>query len=114
MSKETAKQFSPEGLQDMLPIYYKRLFPHIQFYRWLSYNLCKFHSRSFGAKSKVFFEFGLSFVLIAFYFILAEDGIFSNREFSFTLQDDVYIRYLSFENQSELEKEICTRKKIQV
>lgn len=39
----------------------------------------------------------------------AEDGIFSNREFSFTLQDDVYIRYLSFENQAELEKEICSR-----
>lgn len=41
--------------------------------------------------------------------LLAEEGIFSNREFSFTLQDDVYIRYLSFENQSELEKEICNR-----
>lgn len=40
---------------------------------------------------------------------LAEDGIFPNREFSFTLKDDVYIRYLSFENQSELEKEICSK-----
>lgn len=40
---------------------------------------------------------------------LAEDSIFSHREFSFTLEDDVYIRYLSFENQPELEKEICNR-----
>jgi DNA primase small subunit len=90
-------EFDPNVLQDMLPIYYKRLFPHKQFYRWLSYNLCKFV---------------IVFVLapkVSFCLLLAEDGIFSNREFSFTLQDDVYIRYLSFENQSELEKEICSR-----
>ena len=28
------------------------------------------------------------------------------REFSFTLQDDVYIRYQSFNDQQEMEKEI--------
>lgn len=39
----------------------------------------------------------------------AEDGIFAKREFSFTLRDDVYIRYLSFESRAELEKEICSR-----
>lgn len=42
MPEVETKSFSPETLQDMLPIYYKRLFPHKQFYRWLSYNLCKF------------------------------------------------------------------------
>lgn len=46
---------------------------------------------------------------INLWFLSAEDGIFSKREFSFTLRDDVYIRYLSFENQAELEKEICSR-----
>lgn len=89
-------EFNPEVLQDLLPIYYKRLFPHKQFYRWLSYNLCEFCEFAFRANFYLFF-------------FSAEDGIFSNREFSFTLQDDVYIRYLSFENQSELEKEICSR-----
>lgn len=29
-------------LPDMLPVYYKRLFPHKPFYRWLSYGLCKY------------------------------------------------------------------------
>lgn len=92
------EKFSPDMLQSMLPMYYKRLFPHKQFYRWLSYNLCKFFFLDLLCRQN----------LISVYF-LAEDGIFSNREFSFTLEDDVYIRYLSFENQSELEKEICSR-----
>lgn len=41
--------------------------------------------------------------------ITAEASIFTNREFSFTVAGDVYIRYLSYENQSEFEKDICTR-----
>lgn len=36
----TAK-YDPNILPDMLPVYYKRLFPHKPFYRWLSYGLCK-------------------------------------------------------------------------
>ncbi|KAL7030423.1 hypothetical protein ACKWTF_006651 [Chironomus riparius] len=72
------KEYDATQLPDYLRLYYKRLFPHKQFYRWLSYNL-------------------------------SEDGIFTHREFSFTMQDDIYIRYLSFENQSEMEKEICAK-----
>ncbi|CAK9302510.1 unnamed protein product [Gordionus sp. m RMFG-2023] len=34
---------------------------------------------------------------------------FSNREFSFTVENDVYIRYLSYMNQSELEKQISQK-----
>ena len=34
---------------------------------------------------------------------------FTHREFSFTLKDDVYIRYQSFADQSEMEKEIQKR-----
>jgi len=33
--------YNPEVLQDMLPVYYRRLFPHQPFYRWLSYGLSK-------------------------------------------------------------------------
>lgn len=32
------KEFDEETLPDLLPLYYKRLFPHLQFYKWLSYG----------------------------------------------------------------------------
>lgn len=35
-----SSEYDPELLQELLPTYYKRLFPHQAFYRWLSYGLC--------------------------------------------------------------------------
>ena len=34
---------------------------------------------------------------------------FTNREFSFTLKDDIYVRYLSFADLDEFEKELQKR-----
>ena len=34
--------------------------------------------------------------------------LFTHREISFTLQNDVYLRYHSFENVDEFKKETCT------
>ncbi|CAH1103650.1 unnamed protein product [Psylliodes chrysocephalus] len=31
-------EYNAETLSDLLPVYYRRLFPHSQFYRWLSYG----------------------------------------------------------------------------
>ncbi|XP_058066592.1 DNA primase small subunit [Anopheles bellator] len=83
VAKATKSSFDPKILQDLLPLYYKRLFPHKQFYRWMSY-----------ARSEPF--------------------VFSNREFSFNLQDDVYIRYQSFETEQDLEREICAKVPVKI
>ena len=65
-------------LVDLLPQYYKRLFPYQQYIRWMQYgNIDK--------------------------------NYLANREFSFTLEDDIYLRYLSFSNQEEFEAEMIKK-----
>jgi DNA primase small subunit len=65
-------------LTNLLPKYYKRLFPAYNFCKWLGY-------------SEIQKEY------------------FHKREFSFTLKDDIYLRYQTFNDLSEFEKELLRR-----
>ncbi|XP_063281201.1 DNA primase small subunit [Prinia subflava] len=68
-------RFEPAALPELLPVFYRRLFPHGPYGRWLSY----------GGVEKNYFQ---------------------RREFSFTLRDDVYLRFQSFGSPQELEREL--------
>ncbi|XP_062488641.1 DNA primase small subunit [Pezoporus occidentalis] len=68
-------RFEPSALPELLPVFYRRLFPHGAYGRWLGY----------GGVVKNYFQL---------------------REFSFTLRDDVYVRFQSFGSPQELEREL--------
>uniref|UniRef100_A0A8C3JS94 DNA primase n=1 Tax=Calidris pygmaea TaxID=425635 RepID=A0A8C3JS94_9CHAR len=68
-------RFEPAALPELLPVFYRRLFPHGPYGRWLGY----------GGVVKNYFQL---------------------REFSFTLRDDIYVRFQSFGSPQELEREL--------
>ena len=70
--------YDPSMLNDLLPIYYRRLFPFKSYMEWIS-----------GGNP--------------------DKNYISKREFSFTLQDDIYLRYLSFSSADDLQNEMVKR-----
>lgn len=70
---------------ELLRLYYEFLFPYNQMYNWLSYG----HDPQKAASYKNI-----------------QSDFFLRREFSFTIENDIYIRYLSFQTKDEMEREI--------
>lgn len=70
---------------NLLKLYYDRLFPYREMYKWLCYG-----NDSEKIKDNP----------------LIENDYFLKKEFSFTIENDIYIRYLSFKNQKEMMENI--------
>jgi DNA primase small subunit len=68
---------------DHLRVYYGRLFPYQEIFEWLSY----------GETSSSY----------------SSSGLFSRREFSFTLEGEIYSRYHSFQNVEDMKKKIMEK-----
>jgi len=87
MSTPDASNSIQEFSTDYLRIYYDRLFPYDAMYNWFSY----------GRSNKDP--------------LLSSDerDFFYRREWSFTIEDDIYIRYQAFRDQSEFEAAIKKR-----
>lgn len=69
---------------DWLAVYYKRLFPYSEMCKWLSYGNDRSHPE-------------------------CDQTYLGRREISFTLADDIYVRYQSFKDEAAMAKEISER-----
>jgi DNA primase small subunit len=77
---------------DRLKIYYEEIFPYNLMHKWLSYG--KFNDKENMLKS---LNDG------------ADSSYFYNREFSFTLENDVYCRYLCFKTADDFKNVLVDR-----
>jgi DNA primase small subunit len=79
---------------DLLQIYYDKAFPYDLMYKWLSYFRTK--DASSGMLQSLVDE-------------EVKSEAFYNREFSFTLENDVYCRYLCFKTPQEFKEALISR-----
>lgn len=79
---------------DLLKIYYDKAFPYDLMYKWLSYF--QFKDTSAGQMQSLIDE-------------ECKSEVFYNREFSFTLENDIYCRYLCFKTPEEFKDALVSR-----
>jgi DNA primase small subunit len=93
--KASGGSFELDFNVDLLKIYYDKAFPYDLMYKWLSYF--KFRDTSQQHMQS----------------LMDEDAVkseqFYNREFSFTLENDVYCRYLCFKTAEEFKETLVSR-----
>lgn len=87
LTEANTPNFSPQLLRE----YFDHLFPYKEMFRWLSYGNDPESSSA-----------------------LTDKNYFRNREFSFTLEDDIYVRYRSFANKEEFRQAVLQRCPIKI
>ena len=80
---------------DLLKIYYDKAFPYDLMFKWLSYFKLKSQNQEGKLQSLMDEE--------------VKSEQFYNREFSFTLENDVYCRYLCFKTPEEFKETLVSR-----
>ena len=91
-TKKTVR--TQEFSAELLNVYYTRLFPYNEMYRWLSYGNHYGEKKTVESSQKGKVSVG-------------QPEYFFHREISFTLDvsgEEVYIRYLNFQNAEEMRK----------
>lgn len=91
-------------LPQYLKIYYKWLFPYDKYYKWLRYG----KSNTDTHKIIIFNTHLLTCVSMCLPALMYLESLqeFSRREFSFALEDDVYVRFQSFDSGEALREGI--------
>jgi len=96
--KASGGSFELDFNVDLLKIYYDKAFPYDLMYKWLSYFKLRDPNQSGMLQSLKDEEGGA-----------VKSEQFYNREFSFTLENDVYCRYLCFKTAEEFKETLVSR-----
>ncbi|KAK9824453.1 hypothetical protein WJX72_010358 [[Myrmecia] bisecta] len=78
------EDFAKYTVTELMKLYYSRLFPHQDFAKWLAYGNDSKHAQ-------------------------ADSQYFQRREFCFTLEGDIFVRYQSFKDGDELQAALVRR-----